>query len=340
MLTAIGLDQTRTGADDDDIHGAIRPSNVVVREEPEGISFKLTLDDDSDHPDRVAPEQVRGEPVGPRTDVYLTGQLLFEALTGHRPPRSAPVSASGVSPALEAVINRALADDPDQRFRWVPEMGLAATEAVHNPTEVSDTPHRASRPKPSPRTHHPGRSGRRSTERIVLSALAFLAPLAVVGALYGAIVLLQDDGGSGDEGDATTEQAAAPSAPATGGTPELEGQLELKPAPGAASGVQGLAGFARTGNKRQIVIQAQLKPRGQREAYEVWLYNSRSDAFSVGAQRPNADGVFQGAGALPDDYKRYRFVDISLEKLDNKREHSGRSVLRGKLADMQPATPR
>ena len=151
LLTAIGLDQSRQA--DDDIHGAIRPGNVLVREQPGGLTFKLTLEDDSDDPDRVAPEQQRGGPVDARTDVYLTGLLLFEALTGHRPPRGAPLNARayGISPALEAVIARALSEDPRYRFRRVPEMSLAAVEAVHNPVPtVPPGPAPAYAPGPAP----------------------------------------------------------------------------------------------------------------------------------------------------------------------------------------------
>lgn len=80
----------------------------------------------------MAPELIRGEPADPRADVYAVGVLLYQLLTGElpfwsedafelerlhlsapppRPGRLAPVPA-----AVDAVVERALAKRPDDRF--------------------------------------------------------------------------------------------------------------------------------------------------------------------------------------------------------------------------------
>jgi serine/threonine protein kinase len=99
----------------------------------------------------VAPEQVRGDPIDHRADLYACGVILFEALAG-RPPFSgerpadllrahlqeSPPWLRQVRPdllfpeALEAVVARALAKDPASRFGSAAEM-LAALEAALRP---------------------------------------------------------------------------------------------------------------------------------------------------------------------------------------------------------------
>ena len=94
----------------------------------------------------LAPEQAQGLEVTSRSDLYSIGVILFEALTG-RPPFEAESSVAvalkqvseqparpssinpAVSPALDAVVLRALAKDPDQRFADA-ESFIAALDAA------------------------------------------------------------------------------------------------------------------------------------------------------------------------------------------------------------------
>jgi serine/threonine-protein kinase len=95
----------------------------------------------------VAPEQLEGRPADARTDVFSLGVVLHELLSGQRlfvgendletlrMVREMPVPRpslrnSDVKPALEAAVMRALARDPDQRFRSAAEMADALDAVV------------------------------------------------------------------------------------------------------------------------------------------------------------------------------------------------------------------
>ncbi len=87
----------------------------------------------------LSPEQARGETVDARSDIYSSGCLLYELLTG-RPPfigdspvsvayqhvREAPVPPSRldpeITPEMEAITLKALAKDPADRYQSAREM--------------------------------------------------------------------------------------------------------------------------------------------------------------------------------------------------------------------------
>lgn len=99
----------------------------------------------------MAPEQLRGEAADHRADVFALGVLCYEMLTGRRPPRDASsVSIAAlreVTPAvpraLEAVIARAVAEHPDDRFADMEEMEralVAAMQSASAPEATVDRP--------------------------------------------------------------------------------------------------------------------------------------------------------------------------------------------------------
>jgi len=104
----------------------------------------------------VAPEQIRGERVDARTDVYALGCVLFNALTGEPPYRrdsdeatlwahlndpapsvTGTETAADLPAAFDAVVARALAKDPAERFPSAGDLGRAALAAAEGRAELA-----------------------------------------------------------------------------------------------------------------------------------------------------------------------------------------------------------
>jgi len=144
------------------VHRDLKASNVVLARDARGprpvlLDFGLVklLDEMGPGlsssrnmlgtPTAMAPEQMRGQPVDARTDVYALGLLAFHMLTGQvafaggtgaiksylqlHGPRPRPSSKVDIDPAIDAPITRALAPAPADRFP-TPSDFLAALRAA------------------------------------------------------------------------------------------------------------------------------------------------------------------------------------------------------------------
>ena len=218
------------------VHRDVKPANILVAARGGGehvylTDFGLTKRSASESGltsagewvgtlDYVAPEQLRGDHVDGRADVYALGAVLYETLTGQVPfPRdddvaklwahisdSPPVAtdlAPDVPRRLAGVARRAMEKDAEDRFDSASDMGRAALAAVPG---GGDTGARAR--LAAGRTRLP-RAPRRRRLWVGLLAVAGVAAAAVA-----AVLLLGSE--ESTNGDAATAGNALPPGPAGG----------------------------------------------------------------------------------------------------------------------------
>jgi serine/threonine protein kinase len=151
------------------IHRDIKPANIMITPSFEAriTDFGIAKSDGATHltmsgslvgtPDYMSPEQAKGEDVDPRSDIFSLGCVLFECAVGEKPfrggsltgvllsivnsdPLQSKVWKSGnFPPALESVVKRALAKQPDQRFATAAELSsaLRALDIASTPAKAA-----------------------------------------------------------------------------------------------------------------------------------------------------------------------------------------------------------
>jgi len=167
--------------------------------------------------DYVAPEQISGDAVDARADVYALGCLLFKLLTGdvpfprdgeaarlyahlNDPPPAPSLHATAVPMELDDVAIRAMSKEPGDRYPSAGDLGRAAVAALSG-----------SNPELPERTVATGAAATRTAETIALDPggggrrrtwLALAGGVAAVAAIV-AVVLALGSGGGGSDPQAT-----------------------------------------------------------------------------------------------------------------------------------------
>jgi hypothetical protein len=139
--------------------------------------------------DYVSPEQIKGNPLSARSDLYALAAVLYECLAGEvpypheteaallyahlsEPPPHPSERVAGLSPALDAVVARGLAKDPADRYASASDLVAAARSALADGTAARVAP--AASPPPEVRSNGGPRA--RFGETLVDPAVVRTAP--------------------------------------------------------------------------------------------------------------------------------------------------------------------
>jgi eukaryotic-like serine/threonine-protein kinase len=219
------------------VHRDVKPQNVLLNGDGQakvtdfGIARSLdvtsvtmpgTVLGTSDY---IAPEQATGEEVEAHSDVYSLGVVLFELLTGevpfpsdnfvaaalrhvNEPPPSVVERRPEVPLRLAALVERALAKDPDERYRsmdaLIADLEVCRQELPEEGDEPDDgdrtmivlaSPEQVARAREQARTDRASRRPEPVRRRRLWPALLLL--IAIAAAVVGALGYLASRGGTG-----------------------------------------------------------------------------------------------------------------------------------------------
>jgi eukaryotic-like serine/threonine-protein kinase len=213
------------------VHRDVKPANVMLaadgRTKVMDLGIARTLDGESltrttsvlGSPNYLSPEQARGDRVDARSDIYSLGCVLYEMLSG-RPPFDAesPVAVAykhvheepsppsalepTVPPALDAVTLRAMAKDPEDRFRSAEDLAAALDDRTIPIARVPTMPLPVAAPTervpaPDPTARLPRRSDRVPRRNLAPILLGVVVAVILLG-VAAAALLGGPDRASGD----------------------------------------------------------------------------------------------------------------------------------------------
>ncbi len=239
-------------------------------------------------PAYMSPEQILGLPVDGRSDLFSAGVILYQLLTGERPfsgsattimqkvLKEIPLPPSSLNvqlpAALDAVVTRALAKRPEERYQTAQEFSVALTgaaqaqaaaaasaasagfdpDATLRPQDIAaetaatlrtSAPDSSRQAAPAASAAPPARASR--------TWLAAFGGLAIAAVAFGAWTFAQRGAGEASQTAAATAPTPAPSAAPAGGK-----ATPAAPAPGVSSGAGTQAAATPPAEPGTIVVSA------------------------------------------------------------------------------------
>jgi len=141
----------------------------------------------------MSPEQIRGEPLDARSDVFSIGCVLYEMI-GHVNPflrghaadtmsailttDPAPLSKASVPAELQRIVRKCLEKDRERRYQSTREL-VEDLEALRHDLETQPLTGTPRAPAPAP-----GPASKKTLSRVVYSSVAALAAVVIAVALY------------------------------------------------------------------------------------------------------------------------------------------------------------
>ena len=302
------------------VHRDIKPGNILLTSRTSDIILGKPLPDDfepvltdfglvrfidsTQHttgsgaiagtPAYMSPEQARGELTDGRTDVYSLGIVLYEILAGHLPfegettmgvlmkhINEPPAAVPGLPPAIQYVLDRALAKDVDDRFQTPAEFGDSFKNAIEHRADFSTLDVLSPRPTRKPSKRLFKRSGQ---PKWIRPALIGVGVIALAAALFFSNMLPLAFGATGTPTPSSLSTETIPIASSTVtriGTPVPTILL-------GRTGVLEFADGASIADRATLVAAALLAPPPDSQ-YEVWLVGE-DDRISLGILKLDGNG--------------------------------------------------
>jgi serine/threonine-protein kinase len=253
------------------IHCDIKPANIfmVGRTLPKVVDFgiaRVAHGQDipalegvvAGSPHYLAPEQLRGETIDRRCDVYALGVVMYELLTHrkafdgkslpeivhaveHTRPLAPHALRAEVPQALSDITMRAIAHDPAQRYRSARQMSLALKQWLDAEAELGAE-----------------EGPRRGKRRLIVAALTVGV---AVGAVAGWQLL-----GSSDAEPSRTAEAAKSTAPAT--MPPVQSAVAMTVATPVAPGDENTQTASTSAESPVVPAPAAAPPKPRSQATE------------------------------------------------------------------------